>query len=96
MKRLSGTYRQMAKRPPASPQIDMKSLNERFFAAGAGRLVALLVIVNRNAEADGAAEQALAVSDSATVKAAIAEAREGKMPPPFISREDRQHLKAGM
>lgn len=96
MKRLSDTYRQMAKRPPASPQIDMKSLNERYFAAGAGRLVALLAIVDRKPEAERVAEQALAVSDSATVKAAIAEAREGKMPPPFISREDRQHLKASM
>jgi hypothetical protein len=96
LKRVSDTYRQMAKRAPPSPELDMKSLNERFFAAGAGRLVALMVIVDRKPEADRIAEQALAVSDSATVKAAIDQAKQGRLPPPFISREDRQNLKSSM
>jgi hypothetical protein len=95
MQRATETYRNMAKRPPRDG-MDMSALNERYFATASGRLVSLLVRVNRKEDAERAAEQALAVSSSETVKATLERARQGEMPEPFITRQDRQNLKNSM
>ena len=95
MKHATETYRNMGKRPPREG-IDMAALNERYFATASGRLVSLLVRVDRKDEAERIAGQALAVSSSEAVKSTLERARQGEMPEPFITRQDRQKLKSSM
>lgn len=93
---IADTYRRMASRPPAGATEELAALNERFFATGAARLVALLAIAGRNDEAQALAKTALEVSASPQVRELLDRAQQGQVPPPFISREDRQRMRAGL
>jgi hypothetical protein len=90
----TATYRNMSKRSAPSKDVDLGQLSERYFGTEAGRLVALLVLVNRKPDAEQVAKDALRVSGSDTVKGLVESGLQGHMPEPFISREDRQRMRA--
>jgi hypothetical protein len=90
------TYRRMVQRPPPGSTDELASLNERFFATASARIVALLAVAGRTQEANEIAEAALGVSASPQVRDLVDKAKQGQVPPPFISREDRQRMRAGL
>ena len=74
-------YQHMKANPPAAKGVDFDSLTESFFANRVGRVIALMVLVNRRPEAEKLAQEALATSDSAQVKETVDAALAGQVPP---------------
>lgn len=85
LKVATGTYESMKSRPaPAAKGVDFAALTETFYAIRVGRLVAMLVLANRKADAEKLAQEALATSGSEKVKSTLDAALQGQVPPPFI------------
>ena len=87
------TYRRLKARPAPSRDVDFAALNEKFLGTSAGRLVALLVLVERRPEAEKIAREALEASGSETVKGMVDAALQGQVPPPFIDPKARRAAK---
>lgn len=90
MKVATNTYEEMKAHAPPVKGIDFAALNEVFYSARVGRLVAMLVLANRKADAEKLAQEALAVSSSEKVKATLDAALQGQVPPPFIDPKARR------
>jgi len=86
-------YNDMKSRPPSAKGVDFAALTEGFYATRVGRLVAMLVLANRRADADKLAQRALAASDSEKMKSTMQAALQGQVPPPFIDPKARRAAK---